>query len=63
MKVDTEKLDPRSELAFQGLLVDVAAVVAATDADRTRNCDERSQYSAFRKSPLGWQTRLPAGII
>jgi hypothetical protein len=28
MKVDMEKLDPWSELAFQDLLVDVAAVVA-----------------------------------
>ena len=63
MKVDMAKLDPWAELAFQDLLVDVAAVVAATDADRTRNCDERNQNSAFRNSPLGRQTRLPAGII
>jgi hypothetical protein len=63
MKVGTEILDPRSELSFQDLLVDVAAAVAATETDRTANCHESSQWDASRKSPRGRQTRLRGGII
>ena len=37
MKVDEEIFDSWSELALQDLLIDVAAVVAATEPDRTRN--------------------------
>jgi hypothetical protein len=62
MKVDMEILDSWSGFAFQDLLIDVTAVVAATESDRTSNCHERSQWDASRKSPLEWQTRSTAGI-
>ena len=45
MKVDQEIFQSWSELALQDLLVDVAAVVAATKPDRARNGNdpERTQ--------------------
>ena len=51
MKVDQEIFQSWSELALQDLLIDVAAVVAATEPDRTRNGNdpERTQCGVFRK--------------
>jgi hypothetical protein len=37
MKVDKKIFDSLSELDLQDLLIDVAAVVAATEPDRARN--------------------------
>jgi hypothetical protein len=37
MTADKETFDSRSELDLQGLLLDVAAVVAATEPDRIRD--------------------------
>jgi hypothetical protein len=37
MKVDKETFDSGSQIALQELLIDVAAVVAATELDRARN--------------------------
>ncbi len=51
MKVDQEIFQSWSELAVQDLLIDVAAVVAATEPDRTRNGNdpERTQCGVSRK--------------
>jgi len=50
MEVDKEIFDSWSELALQDLLIDVAAVVAATEPDRTRNGNdpERTQCGVSR---------------
>jgi len=65
MKVDAEILDPWSELAFQDVLIDVAAAVAATEPDRASNGNdpERVQCCVSRKFPPEWQTWSAAGII
>jgi hypothetical protein len=52
MKVDMEILDSWSDFAFQDLLIDVTAVVAATEHDRTTNGAERTPCGGSRKSPL-----------
>jgi hypothetical protein len=51
MKVDQEIFQSWSELTLQDLLIDVAAVVAATGPDRARNGNdpERTQCGVFRK--------------
>jgi len=47
MKVDMEISDSWSELAFQDLLIDVAAVVAATELDQATNgIDAERPYMA-----------------
>jgi hypothetical protein len=52
MKVDQEIFQSWCELALQDLLIDVAAVVAATGPDRARNGNdpERTQCGVSRKS-------------
>jgi hypothetical protein len=56
MKVDKEIFDSWSELALQDLLIDVAAVVAATEPNRARNGNdsEWTQSGVSRKSAPGW---------
>ena len=51
MKVDQEIFQSWSELVLQDLLIDVAAVVAATGPDRARNGNdpEQTQCGVFRK--------------
>jgi len=63
--VDKEIVDSWTELAFQDLLIDVAAVVAATEPGRARNGDarDREESGVSRKSPPAWQTWSTAGII
>jgi hypothetical protein len=55
MTADKEKFDSRSELDLQGLLLDVAAVVAATEPDRIRDgsAPRSHQCGVSRKSPPG----------
>ena len=50
MKVDQEIFQSWCELALQDLLIDVAAVVAATGPDRARNGNdpERTKCGVFR---------------
>jgi hypothetical protein len=59
MKVDKEIFDSWSELALQDLLIDVAAVVAATEPNRARNGNdpEWTQCGVSRKSAPGWLTQ------
>jgi hypothetical protein len=58
MRVDKEKSDSLTEWALQDLLIDVAAVVAATEPDRTRNASDltRSESGASWKFSPAWQT-------
>ena len=65
MEADTEKLDSWTEVALQGLLIDVAAVVAAIEPGRARNANDpkRTEYAVSRKSPPAWRTWPTAGII
>jgi hypothetical protein len=51
MKVDKGFLDLRTEWAMQDLLIDVAAVVAATAADRARNASDPPRVRVL--APLG----------
>ena len=64
MKVDKGFLDLRTEWAMQDLLIDVAAVVAATAADRARNASDptRPGSGAARKSAPTRHTWSAAGI-
>jgi hypothetical protein len=64
MKVDKEKLDSRVEWAPQDLLIDVAAVVAASEPGRVRNGKDlgRTECGVSRKSAPTWQTWSTAGI-
>jgi hypothetical protein len=65
MKVAQEIVDSWTESAFQDLLIDVAAVVAATEPGRARNGNdsERTECGVSRKSPPAWQTWSTARII
>ena len=65
MKVVNEIVDPWTELAFQDLLLDVAAVVAATKPGRSRNANdpEWTEGGVSRKSPLAGQAWSRARII
>jgi hypothetical protein len=65
MTVDQKIFDSLSEFAFQDVLIDVAAAVAATEPDRASggNDSERIQCCACRKFPPEWQTWSAAGII
>jgi hypothetical protein len=65
MKVDKEISDSWTELAFQDLLIDVAAAVAATAPGRARNGDdpERTESGVCRKSAPAWQASSTGGII
>ncbi len=64
MKVDKGLLDSRTEWDLQDLLIDVAAVVAATEPDRARNANERTctESGVSRKFSPAWQTWSTAGI-
>jgi hypothetical protein len=64
MKVDKGLLDSRTEWALQDLLIDVAAVVAATDPDRARNASDltRTETGAATNSAPTWHTWSAAGI-
>jgi hypothetical protein len=59
MRVDEEISDSWSELVLQDLLIDVAAVVAATEPDRATsgNDAERTQCGDSRKSAPRWLTQ------
>jgi hypothetical protein len=59
MKVDRGKSDSLTEWALQDLLIDVAAVVAATESDQTRNASTRSESGASRESSAAWQRAQP----
>jgi len=64
MKVDNGLLDSRTEWDLQDLLIDVAAVVAATDPGRARNASDltgREPVAATNSAPT-WLTRSAAGI-
>jgi hypothetical protein len=63
MKVDKEQLDSWTESALQDLLIDLAAVVAATQPGRARNGNdlEGTECNGSRKSPPAWQTCSIAG--
>jgi hypothetical protein len=65
MTVDQEIFDSLSEFAFQDVLIDVAAALAATEPDRASNGNdpERIQCCVSRKFPPEWQTWSAAGII
>jgi hypothetical protein len=65
MKIAEEILDWRTEGALQDLLIDVAAVVAATEPGRARNANDpkRTDCAVSRKSPPARQTWPTAGII
>jgi hypothetical protein len=65
MKVDKENADSWTESALQDLLIDVAAVVAATEPGGAKNGNdlERTECGVCRKSPPAWQTWSTAGII
>jgi hypothetical protein len=65
MNVDKEIVDSWTELALQDLLIDVAAVVAATEPGRARsgNDPERTECGVFRESAPARQTWSKAGII
>lgn len=65
MKVDKEQLDSWTESALQDLLIDIAAVVAATEPGRARNGNdlEGTERNGSRKSPPAWQTWSTGGII
>jgi hypothetical protein len=64
MRADKGISDSRTEWALQDLLIDVAAVVAATEPDRARNASEltRRDSGASRKSSPACQVRTIAGI-
>jgi hypothetical protein len=65
MKVHKGLLDSRTEWDLQDLLIDVAAVVAATDPDQARNLNDlkRTEYAVSRKSPPARQLWPTARII
>ena len=65
MKIDEEKLDSRLEWNLQELLIDVAAVLAATEPGRAGNANgpKRSEYAVSRKFPPAWQTWSTTEII
>jgi hypothetical protein len=58
MIVDKGRSDSLTEWALQDLLIDVAAVVAATEPDRTRNASDltRSESGTSRNFALAWHT-------
>jgi len=64
MKVDMETFDSWSDFAFQDLLIDVTAVVAATEHDRAMNGNgvECTQCGDSRETPLRWLTERTVGI-
>jgi hypothetical protein len=59
MKVDKEIFESWSELALQDLLINVAAIVAATELDRARNGNdaEWTQSDVSRKFTPEWLTQ------
>jgi hypothetical protein len=65
MRVVKQILDSRTEWALQDLLIDVAAVVVATEPSRARtvNDPKRTEYAVSRKSPPTRQMWPTAGII
>jgi hypothetical protein len=65
MKVAEEILDWRTEWAFQDLLIDVAAVVAATEPSRAKNANDPTPTESgvsWKTSPAS-QMRSTEGII
>ena len=64
MQVDKGLLDSRTEWALQDLLIDVAAVVAATDSDSARNASDltRTDSGVATNSAPAWQMWSAAGI-
>jgi|HubBroStandDraft_1064217.scaffolds.fasta_scaffold644391_1 hypothetical protein len=56
MNLNKEISDSWSELVFQDLLIDTAAVIAGTETDRAenRNEPEWAQTGVARESPPGW---------
>jgi hypothetical protein len=64
MRVDKGILDSRTEWALQDLLIDVAAVVAATEPDRARNAIDpaRTESGASGKTSPACQVWSTAGI-
>jgi len=64
MKVDKGLLDSRTEWDLQDLLIDVAAVVAATDPGRAGNASDHmfTETVAATNSAPTWRTWSAAGI-